>query len=40
MQSGGSGGIGAVSFGISELIAELLVVVIAAFVVWKLAERR
>jgi uncharacterized membrane protein YtjA (UPF0391 family) len=42
MQSIGSGGIGAVSYGISEIIVKVFVpviVVIAVFVVWKLAKR-
>jgi len=43
MQSVGSGGIGAVSYGISQIIVEVfvpvIVLVIAVFVVWKRARR-
>jgi hypothetical protein len=37
MQTTGSGGIGAVSFGISEALVALLVLVVVVFLVWKLA---
>ena len=38
MQDVGSGGIGAVSFGISEIFIGLIVLVVVLFVVWKLAK--